>query len=161
MYSLGTWSRKNANIQSHKVQGKKQVNYHWQGHNMIFRSLITPPRLFEPLGMSLHCDIQFIYLQIKQETRVLLAEWDSLCCRQHFSKRLGTKSGHDSTKHELLVHCQGWGEKCIPRGLFGRSLKRTEELGLPLYLALKHLVLEGCINVWRAQFKKLTKEPRK
>lgn len=144
-----------------KYMGKKQVNYHWQGHNIIFRNLIALPRLCKPLGMSLHSDIQFIYLQIKQEARVVLAVWESLCCRQHFLKRLGTKSGHDSAKHELPMHCQGWGEKCIPRGLFGRSLKRTEELGLPLHLALKHLVLEGCIHVSCAQFKKLTKEPHK
>lgn len=56
-----------------KYMGKKQVNYHWQGHNIIFRNLIALPRLCKPLGMSLHSDIQFIYLQIKQEARVVLA----------------------------------------------------------------------------------------
>lgn len=64
---------KNENIQPQKVQGKKQVNYHWQGHSMIFPSLISPPGLCESLGMSLHSDNQFIYLQIKQESRLLLA----------------------------------------------------------------------------------------
>lgn len=127
---------------------------------MIFRSLIAPPRLCEPLGMSLHSDNQFIYLQIKQESRVLLAEAESLCWGQHFLKRLGTKSGHDSARHELPRYCQGWREKCIPRGFRGRSLKRTEELGLTVYLAVKHLLLEGCINVWCAQFKKPTQQPR-
>lgn len=87
-----------------------------------------------------------------------MAEQENLCWGQQFLKILGTWSGPESTKHKLLMCCCGRREKCIPGGLHGRSLNRTGELGLTVYLALK---LEGFINVWCVQFEKHTKEPHK
>lgn len=72
MYSLSPCrekkkKKKKENIQSDRTKStgeeKRKLIVHGQGHSMIFRSLIVPPRLChcEPVGKSLHSENEFMY----------------------------------------------------------------------------------------------------